>query len=107
MAKPVEINDSNFAQVVLHSQKPVLVDFWAPWCGPCLQLAPVMEELAEELGDKASFVKINVDGNQEIATRYGIRSIPTIIVFRDGKPMHHLIGFKPKKELKKRLEEAL
>jgi thioredoxin 1 len=107
MSKPVEIKDANFVEVVLRAKVPVLVDFWAPWCGPCLMVAPVVEELAEEYDGRVSFARMNVDESPRVASQYGIMSIPTLILFKDGKPVSNIIGFRPKKELKKSLDNAL
>ena len=107
MSKPVTIEDSNFDEVVLQAKTPVLVDFWAPWCGPCRMVAPVVDELAEEYEGRVSFGKVNVDDNPKIASQYGIMSIPTLILFKDGKPLSNIVGFRPKDELKKSLENAL
>jgi len=107
MSKPVEIEEAKFNEAVLQAETPVLVDFWAPWCGPCRMVAPVVEELADEYEGKISFVKVNVDDNPKIASQYGIMSIPTLIVFKAGQPVDTIIGFRPKEELKKSLETAL
>ena len=107
MTKPITIDGSNFDQTVLQSETPVLVDFWAPWCGPCRMVAPVVDELAEEYEGRVSFGKVNVDGSPKIASQYGIMSIPTLILFKDGKPVSNIIGFRPKDELKQNLEAAL
>ena len=107
MSKPVEISDSNFAEKVLQSATPVLVDFWAPWCGPCRMVAPVVDELAEEYDSRIIFGKVNVDENAKIASKYGIMSIPTLILFKDGKPLSNIVGFRPKDQLKKDLDAAL
>jgi thioredoxin 1 len=107
MTKPVEIEEDKFDEVVLKSKTPVLVDFWAPWCGPCRMVAPIVDELAGEYAGKLSFVKVNVDNNQKVAGKYGVMSIPTLILFKDGKPMTNIVGFKPKDELKKSLDKAL
>ncbi|MFC2041140.1 thioredoxin [Chloroflexota bacterium] len=107
MSQPVSINDGNFEQTVLQADKPVLVDFWAGWCKPCLMLAPVLDELAEEYTGKINFVKIDVDQNPKTATRYGIMSIPTLIIFKKGEPVSNLTGFRPKDELKRSLDATL
>jgi len=83
----------------------VLVDFWAPWCGPCKMIAPVLEELDSEIGDKVKIVKLDVDENQETAAKYGVMSIPTLIVLKDGKEVDKVIGFQPKEALAERLEK--
>jgi len=107
MSKLVAIDDANFAEVVLQAKTPVLVDFWAPWCGPCRMVAPVVDELAKEYDGRVSFGKVNVDDSPKIASQYGIMSIPTLILFKDGKPVSNIIGFRPKDELKQNLEAAL
>jgi len=107
MAKPREVTDSTFEQEVLRASKPVLVDFWAPWCGPCRMVAPVVEELAVEYDGKVEFVKLNTDDNPNTAVKYGIRSIPTLLVFKDGQPVGQIIGFRPKSDLKQRLDAVL
>jgi thioredoxin 1 len=107
MAKPVDIDDSSFEQSVLESNSPVLVDFWATWCKPCQMVAPILEELAEEYSGRVAFTKLDVDQNQQVASRYGIMSIPNLIIFKDGKPLSQIVGFKPKAELKKALDAAI
>ena len=107
MSKPIVINDSNFDQTVLQSEKPVLVDFWAPWCSPCRMVAPVVEELAEEYEGKISFVKLDVDQNPKTAAGYKIMSIPTLLIFNKGEPVSHIVGFRPKAELKQSLDATL
>ncbi len=107
MSKPVEISNEKFSEMVLKAKLPVLVDFWAPWCGPCRMVAPVVDELANEYDGKVSFVKINVDDSPETARQYGVMSIPTLIVFKNGQPVSNIVGFRPKPELKKNLDAAL
>jgi len=107
MSKPVEIEEAKFSEAVLKAETPVLVDFWAPWCGPCRMVAPVVEELAGEYEGKVSFVKVNVDNNPRIASKYGIMSIPTLMLFKEGQPVDTIVGFRPKDELKKSLDTAL
>lgn len=105
--KTTPVSDASFEQDVLKSDKPVLVDFWAPWCGPCRMVAPIVEELAGEYDGKVSFVKVNTDENQGTAIRYGIRSIPTLMLFKNGQLVSTMVGFRPKPELKKQIEAAL
>jgi thioredoxin 1 len=107
MAKPGNVSDSQFENEVLKAEVPVLVDFWAPWCGPCRMVEPIVEELAEEYGDKVKFLRMNTDDNVNTATHYGIRAIPTLIVFKDGEPAGQVIGFRPKSDLKKVIDQAL
>jgi thioredoxin 1 len=101
------VDQDNFQKNVLDAQKPVLIDFWAPWCGPCRAVAPIVEELAKEYNGKAEFAKVNVDESPILASQYGVMSIPTIIVFKDGKPVEQVIGYKPKNELKKVIDNVL
>lgn len=96
---------SHFEADVLKANKPVLVDFWAEWCGPCRALGPILEELAQEVGEKATVLKVNVDENPELAQKYGIRGIPTMIFFKNGQAAKTLVGMQPKEEIKKSLEE--
>ncbi len=107
MSKPVEIKDANFDEVVLQAKIPVLVDFWAPWCAPCRMVEPVVEELAKEYEGRVNFGRVNVDENPRIASQYGIMAIPTLILFKAGKPVSNVVGFRPKSELKRNLEAAL
>ncbi len=107
MAKPRDVSDSDFEQEVLKANKPVLVDFWAPWCGPCRMVAPIVEELSEEYDGKVEFVKVNTDDNPNTSVKYGIRSIPTLLVFKDGEPVGQIIGFRPKSDLKKSLDAVV
>jgi len=107
MSKTVNIDDSNFDKIVLQAKIPVLVDFWAPWCGPCRMVAPVVEELAEEYDGRISFGKVNVDENPKAASQYGVMSIPTLLIFKDGKPVSNIVGFRPKAELEQSLDASL
>jgi len=107
MAKPYEVSDANFESEVIKADKPVLVDFWAPWCGPCRMVAPIVDELSDEYDGKVKFVKLNTDDNVKTASEFGIRSIPTLLVFKGGKPVGQIIGFRPKSDLKKRLDAAV
>lgn len=100
----MEVNDGNFEKEVLNSSTPVLVDFWAAWCGPCRMVAPELEKLAEEESDRLKVAKLNVDDNRGIAARYGISSIPTMILFKDGKEQKRLIGVRSKARI---LEEIV
>ncbi len=101
-----EVTDSNFQAEVLESSEPVLVDFWAPWCGPCRVIAPALEEITEERDD-LRIVKLNVDDNQQTAARYNVLSIPTLILFRNGEVAHQIVGAMPKKRLVQEIEPAL
>ncbi len=107
MSKPQDVSDDEWDVEVLSNDTPVLVDFWAPWCGPCKMVAPVVDELAEEYDGKVKFVKLNTDDNIETASKYGIRSIPTLMVFKGGEIVEQVVGFRPKSELKKSLDKAL
>ncbi len=107
MTKPVDVNESDFDKVVVKSKIPVLVDFWAPWCRPCMMTAPILDELSDEYNGKLTFTKMNVDENGSIARQYGVMSIPNLIVFKDGKPAAQVVGFKPKAELKRILDGAI
>ena len=91
MGKTIELNDSNFDQTI-NSDKPVLVDFWAEWCAPCRIIAPIIEEIAGEYAEQLKVGKIDVDGNPQVSMNYGIRSIPTLLLFKDGKPVDQIIG---------------
>lgn len=107
MSKPTDVTDGTFETEVLKSDKPVLVDFWAPWCGPCHMVEPLVEELSEEYGGKVKFLRLNTDDNLNTAATYGIRSIPTLLIFKGGQPVDQIIGFRPKGDLKRVIDKAL
>ena len=107
MAHPVEVTDTTFDEEVIKSDAPVMVDFWADWCAPCKMIAPIVEELAEEFDGKVKFAKMDVDSNPKTPTQYGIRGIPTLLIFNGGKPVDQVVGAVPKSALKRRLEEAI
>jgi len=107
MTKPIQVDDANFEQVVLKSKKPVLVDFWATWCKPCVLVAPIVDELASEFDGRVDFVKVDIDNNPKTPVRYNIMSIPTLLIFKNGEPVSHMVGLKQKAEMKKNLESAL
>ena len=107
MSKPVEADVYSFEDLVLDADKPVLVDFWATWCKPCLVVAPIVDELTDEFEGRINFVKVDVDANQKIAANYGVMSIPTLLIFKNGEPVTNIVGARPKNELKKNLESVL
>ena len=107
MAKPYAVTDTEFSQQVLESETPTLVDFWADWCGPCKMIAPVVEELAAEYDGQISFAKLDVDANPNTAMQYGVRSIPTLLIFKGGEVADQVIGAVPKSVLKKKLDKVL
>lgn len=96
MSNLLNVNSSNFEDTVLNSDKPVVVDFWAEWCGPCKVLGPVLEEISGEIGSKANIVKLNVDESRDLAQKYGIRGIPTMMFFKNGQVVTTLVGVQPK-----------
>lgn len=103
----VHVNDKSFASEVLNSDVPVLVDFWATWCGPCRSISPIVEELAKEFSGRVKVTKLNVDESPAIPTQYGVRGIPTLILFKGGKILDQLVGAHPKARLKALIEKAL
>jgi thioredoxin 1 len=107
MANVKDVSDSDFEGEVLQSSEPVLVDFWAPWCAPCRLVAPAVEELAEEHQGSVKVVKMNVDDNNDTAARYGISSIPTLMIFKDGEVVERFVGVQPKKRLEQAIQEAI
>jgi thioredoxin 1 len=104
MAEVLEINDKNFETEISKSDKPALVDFWAPWCGPCRMMHPVIEGLAEELSGKAVIARCNVDENQALAQKFGVTAIPTMIIFKNGEKSETMIGVTSAEEIKKKLD---
>ncbi|MCU0446586.1 MAG: thioredoxin [Microscillaceae bacterium] len=107
MGNTLEVTDQTFAEVVKNSDKTVLVDFWAEWCGPCKMLSPIVEELAVEFGDQAVIAKVNVDDNMLISQEFNIRSIPTLLFFKNGEVVDKQVGYVPKNVLKQKLEANL
>ncbi|SMB94750.1 thioredoxin [Thermanaeromonas toyohensis ToBE] len=103
----INVDQGDFEAEVLTAPIPVVVDFWAAWCGPCRMMAPVLEQVAAEYGGRIKFVKLNVDENQELAAQYGIMSIPTLVIFKDGEEIGRLIGYMPKEKLKQSLDSLL
>ncbi|RYY47233.1 MAG: thioredoxin [Sphingomonadales bacterium] len=101
------VTDASFETDVLQSGKPVLVDFWAEWCGPCRMIAPALEELASEMGDQVQIVKVDIDANPDAPTKYGVRGIPTMILFKDGAEAAKQVGALPKGQIKQWLESQL
>ena len=106
-ARPVTVTDASFAAEVEHSPVPVLLDAWAPWCGPCQMIAPVVDQLATELAGQARVAKLNVDENPVTASRLGVRSIPMLLVFKGGREVDRIVGVQPKSEIARRVERAI
>jgi len=107
MSKPIPVDDTNFDESVLQAKMPILVDFTAVWCGPCRMVEPIVEELGDEYAGRFGFVRVDVDKSPKTAVKYGIMSIPSLLVFKDGKVLSNMVGFKPKAEVKKMLDAAL
>jgi len=103
----LEITDSNFKDTVLNSDKPVLVDFWAAWCGPCMMLGPIVEEISNDFDGKAVVGKVDVDNNQDVSVEYGIRNIPTLLIFKNGEVVDKLVGVSPKEVIAEKLSAHL
>ncbi|MFO7264871.1 MAG: thioredoxin [Limnochordales bacterium] len=107
MANIANLTDEQFEELVLKAEGPVVVDFWAPWCGPCLRLAPILEEVAAEMADRLTVYKLNTDENQRTPVKYRVMSIPTLIVFKNGQEVDRIVGALPKDVLVRKLEEAI
>ncbi len=107
LSHPVEVTDSTFLQEVLQSPLPVLVDFWAPWCGPCRMVAPVLEELSHEYAGRIKIAKLNTDQNRQTATRFHVQGIPTLLFVKNGEVIDQIVGATPKQELSRRIQQIL
>lgn len=107
MSEPIHVNDSEFQEKVLDSSTPVIVDFWAPWCGPCRMVAPVLDELAKEYNEKVVIAKVNTDENPQWAMRYGVQGIPTMLFVKNGEIVDRIVGAHPKPSIQQRLDNML
>ncbi len=107
MSNAIEVTDNNFAEEVVNSTSPVVVDFWAPWCGPCRKLGPVMDEIAEEFSGRIKVVKVNTDENLKIAKEYSISGLPSLLLFKDGEAVERLVGLMPKSSIISNIEKHL
>jgi thioredoxin 1 len=107
MGKPIEVTDQSFDELVINSEKLILVDFWAEWCGPCKRIAPALEEIANELEGQLVIGKLDVDANPDTSGAYGVLSIPTLLLFKDGEPVDRIVGAYPKAQLLSRLQPHL
>jgi thioredoxin 1 len=107
MAAPVKVTDSTFEEVISNPEKLVLVDFWAEWCGPCKMIAPVLNDLAKDLEEQLVIGKLDIDENQDTAMAYGVMSIPTLLLFKDGEPIDRIVGYQPKPQLLARLKSHM
>jgi thioredoxin 1 len=107
MSNEIEITDANFEEEVIRSDRPVLIDFWAPWCGPCKMVAPIVEEISHDYDGKLKVGKVNTDDNQQISAKYGIMSIPTLMIFKDGEVVERIIGAQPKDALTPKIDAVI
>ena len=107
MSSPLKVDSTNFETEVVKSELPVVVDFWAPWCGPCKMIGPIVEELAGDFDGKAKVGKVNVDNNQDLAAKFGIRGIPTVMLFKNGETLNSFVGLKSKEDLAGAINDAL
>ena len=107
MSAPVQVTDGSFEELVVNSETPVLVDFWAEWCGPCKMIAPILDEIAKDMDGKLVIGKLDIDVNQDTAMAFGVMSIPTLLLFKNGEPVERIVGYQPKPQLVARLQPHL